>query len=100
MNTPNGNFIEKSIPNNNATITLKIAGVESEMKLTDFVNAISTVLQNSNLVVNTIKPTSGLILSTNTITDITADSEEVLLVNSRVIMNINGTQYAIAAEQI
>lgn len=44
MNTPNGNFIETSIPNNNATITLNIAGVESTMSFIDFVRNIETIL--------------------------------------------------------
>jgi hypothetical protein len=41
MNTPNGNFIETSIPNDNATITLNIAGKESTMKFADFKNLIT-----------------------------------------------------------
>jgi len=41
MNTPNGNFIETSIPNDNATITLNIAGKESTMKFADFKSLIT-----------------------------------------------------------
>jgi hypothetical protein len=41
MNTPNGNFIETSIPNDNATITLNIAGKESTMKFADFKSLIA-----------------------------------------------------------
>lgn len=44
MNTPNGNFVEKSIPNDNATITLNIAGKESTMKFTDFAASLSNIL--------------------------------------------------------
>ena len=42
MNTINGNFIEKSIPNiKNATIALNIGGVDATMNLVDFAAAIN-----------------------------------------------------------
>jgi len=43
MNTTNGNFIEKSIPDTkNATIALNIGGVDSTMSVANFATAIAS----------------------------------------------------------
>ena len=49
MNTVNGNFIEKSIPNpNDATVSIKIGNTDSTMPFADFKEAIAGVT-NTNL---------------------------------------------------
>ena len=45
MITLTSDFIEKTIPNNNATITLNIAGKESTMNFKDFAKNIETFLK-------------------------------------------------------
>lgn len=117
MNTPNGNFIEPSIPNNNATITLNIAGVESTMKLVDFINAIQTLLstptlqqvtdagkETSNEIIvqavtaDTVTVTEGVQFENGLLANIAVVGSEAVVQDSAVIITIDGVRYKIASQ--
>lgn len=112
MNTPNGNFIETSIPNNNATITLNIAGKESTMKLVDFVNAIKLLLTvptlqevtdsgnttTENITVNLIEVTAGVQLPNNILQDIGVTGAEPVVQDAGLLFTLNGVTYQVAAQ--
>ena len=106
MNTPNGNFIETSIPNNNATITLNIAGKESTMKFTDFVNVIASLLStptlqqvtNSGDTTTNVITAAGLHLSTGILQNIGVVGSEPVTPDSCILFTISGQTYKISAQ--
>jgi hypothetical protein len=120
MNTISGNFLETSIPNNNATITLNIAGKESTMNFVDFVKAISVLLAipnlqqvtesgslttrsiktSGNIEANIILAIESLKLPSSHLNDIATSDAESITRNSIVTFTIDGFSYKIEAQRI
>lgn len=112
MNTINGNFIEPSIPNNNATVTLNIAGNESTMKFTDFVNAIQSLLSTPTLqqvtesgdittktiTVEGISSNGGYILPSSVFTDIVVKPDAAITVDTNLELVLEGATYILKAQ--
>ena len=106
MITLNSDFIEKTIPNNNATITLNIAGKESTMNFKDFARNIETFLKitlqkvtdNGNTTTNdilvgviTLSGSDGIVYS-NTI-NLSASSPAAVLSNTLGVDILTGKLY-------
>lgn len=106
MITLTSDFIEKTIPNNNATITLNIAGKESTMNFKDFARNIETFLKitlqkvtdNGNTTTNdilvgviTLSGSDGIVYS-NTI-NLSASSPAAVLSNTLGVDILTGKLY-------
>jgi len=112
MNTINGNFIEPSIPNNNATVTLNIAGNESTMKFTDFVNAIQLLLTaptlqqvtesgevtTETITVGAISSDGGYLLPSSVLTDIIVKADAAITVDTNLELVLEGATYILKAQ--